>query len=122
MSEYELADLTTGAMNNFLASFTIFVSIVTAYVITAFAAGQRLTRIQVSVVNTCFLIACGSMGLLSVLIFQVFLRRVSALNAVNDTIVGPVVDFTWLVAALYSILTCASIIFMWNIRHSQPAA
>lgn len=122
MSEYELADLTTGAMNNFLASFTIFVSIVTAYVITAFAAGQRLTRIQVSVVNTCFLIACGSMGLLSVLIFQVFLRRVSALNAVNDAIVGPVVDFTWLVAALYSILTCASIIFMWNIRHSQPAA
>jgi hypothetical protein len=34
MSEYELAELTTGAMSNFLTSFTIFVSIVTAYVIT----------------------------------------------------------------------------------------
>jgi hypothetical protein len=62
MSEYELAELASGAMSNFLTSFTIFVSIVTAYAITAFAAGQRLSRIQVSVVNTCFLITCGAFG------------------------------------------------------------
>lgn len=117
MSEYELAELTTGAMGNFLASFTIFVSIVTAYIITAFAAGQRLSRVQASVLNACFLIACGSMGLLSVLIFQVFLRRVQALNSMNESIVGPVVDFTWFVAILYLMLTVGSFIFMWNVRH-----
>jgi hypothetical protein len=117
MSEYELAELTTGTMSNFLTSFTIFVSIVTAYVITAFAAGQKLSGIQVSVVNTCFLIGCGSMGLLSVLIFQVFLRRVEALNSMSGSLAGPVVDFTWFVAALYIVLTVGSFIFMWNVRN-----
>jgi hypothetical protein len=117
MSEFEIAELTTGAMSNFLTSFTIFVSIVTAYAVTAFAAGRRLSRLQVAVVNTCFLIASGAMGLLSVLIFGVFLRRAQALNSLNETVVGPVVDFTWLVAALYIVLTCSCIIFMWNVRH-----
>jgi hypothetical protein len=117
--EYELAELTTGTMSNFLTSFTIFVSIVTAYVTTAFAAGQKLSRIQVSVVNTCFLIGCGSMGLLSVLIFQVFLRRVEALNSLSGSLAGPVVDFTWFVSALCIVLTVGSFIFMWNVRHPR---
>jgi hypothetical protein len=117
MSEFEIAELTTGAMSNFLTSFTIFVSIVTAYAVTAFAAGRRLSRLQVAVVNTCFLIASGAMGILSVLIFGVFLRRAQVLNSLNETVVGPVVDFTWFVAALYIVLTCSCIIFMWNVRH-----
>jgi len=112
MSEYELADLTSGAMSNSLTSFTIFLSIVTAYVITAFAAGARLSKIQASVINTCFLIASGSMGLLSVLIFRVFLRRASSLGSVSATDEGTVVDFTWLVATLYLTLTCGSLFFI----------
>ena len=117
MSEYELAELTTGAMSNFLTSFTVFVSIVTAYAITAFSAGKRLSRVQVSVINTCFLLACCAIGLLSVLIFQVFLRRAQALSSLNESVTGSIVDFTWVVSALYVILTCGCIIFMRNVRH-----
>ena len=62
MSEYELAELAGLAMSNFLTTFTVFVSIVTAYVIAAFAAGQRLSKLQVSIVNSCFLIASGAIG------------------------------------------------------------
>ena len=79
MSEFELSELAGTSMSNFLTSFTVFVSIVTAYVVAAFAAGRKLTRLQVSVVNTCFLIASGAMGLLSVGIFRVFLERTQAL-------------------------------------------
>ena len=75
MTEYEISDLAGGAMSNFLTTFTIFMSIVTAYVIAAFVAGRRLSKIQASVVNFCFLISSGVIGLLSVLIFGVFLRR-----------------------------------------------
>jgi len=117
MSEYELAELTNGAMSNFLTSFTVFVSIVTTYAITAFSAGKRLSRVQVSVINTCFLLACGAIGLLSILIFQVFLRRAQLLSSLNDSVTGSIVDFTWAVAALYIILTCGCIIFMRNVRH-----
>ena len=118
MTEYELADLTGAAMSNFLTTFTVFMSIVTAYVIATFVAGSRLTKIQALIVNICFVISSGTMGLLSVLIFRVFMRRAQALEATGDVGGGALVDFTWAVAALYVILTIGSIIFMWNVRHS----
>lgn len=117
VTEYELADLTGAAMSNFLTSFTVFVSIVTAYVIAAFTAGKRLSKQQVYVVNTCFLMASGAIGLLSVLIFQVFLRRARALG--ESEIAGPVtLDFTWVVATLYLVLVCGSLFFMRNVRQT----
>ena len=117
MTEYELADLTGAAMSNFLTSFTVFVSIVTAYVIAAFTAGKRLSKPQVYVVNTCFLMASGATGLLSVLIFQVFLRRAQALG--ESEVASPVMlDFTWIVATLYVVLVCGSLFFMRNVRQT----
>jgi hypothetical protein len=117
VTEYELADLTGAAMSNFLTSFTVFVSIVTAYVIAAFTAGKRLSKQQVYVVNTCFLMASGAIGLLSVLIFQVFLRRARALG--ESEVAGPVtLDFTWVVATLYVVLVCGSLFFMRNVRQT----
>ena len=118
MSEFELAELAGTAMSNFLTSFTVFVSIVTAYVVAAFAAGRKLTKLQVSVVTTCFLIASVAIGLLSVLIFRVFLLRTQALSQLNnpDIGVGVVVDVTWAVAILYVILVCGSLVFMRNVR------
>jgi hypothetical protein len=120
MSDFELAELAGSAMNNFLTSFTVVVSIVTAYVIADFAAGRMLSKVQVSIVNFCFLIACGAMGLLSVLIFQVFLRRAHEANAVAESMTKTVVvvDFTWAVATLYIILMCGSLAFMWNVRQT----
>ena len=122
MSEFELAELAGTAMSNFLTSFTVFVSIVTAYVVAAFAAGWKLTKLQVSVVTTCFLIASVAIGLLSVLIFRVFLLRTQTLAQLNnpDIGVGVVVDVTWAVAILYVILVCGSLVFMRNVR--QPNA
>lgn len=115
MSEYELADLTTAAMSNFLTSFTVFVSVITAYVVAAFTAGKRLTKLQLYIVNGCFLIASSTMGLLSVLIFQVFLGRSRALG--DSAVAGPLtVDFTWIVATVYVVLICGSLLFMRNVR------
>ena len=120
MSEYELADLAGAAMGNFLTSFTVFVSIVTAYVIAAFTAGKKLTRLQVFIVNGCFLIASGAIGLLSVLIFQVFLARAEALG--DSGVASPItVDFTWIVATLYVVLICGSFVFMRNVRRTTSA-
>ena len=64
MTEYEIADLTASVLSNFLTSFTVFLSIVSAYVISAFAAGEKLTKIQLTIVNLCFLVAVGILGFL----------------------------------------------------------
>ena len=120
MSEYELTDLTAGAMSNFLTTFTIFVSLVTAFAITAFVAGARLSTVQVFVINACFLLSSSVMGLLSVLIFGVFLRRAKMVAELGSAGVGPIVNFTWFVAGLYILLTIGCLVFMWNVRHPDP--
>jgi hypothetical protein len=117
MSEYELADLTGGAMSDFLTSFTVFVSIVTAYVVAAFVAGKKLSRSQVATVNVRFLIASGAIGLLSILIFQAFLGRAQALG--GSEVASPIlVDFTWVVATLYVVLICGSLVFMRSVQRT----
>ena len=116
MTEYELADLAGVAMGNFLTSFTVFVSIVTAYVIAAFSAGDRLTRLQAAIVNSCFLLASSAIGLLSILIFQAFLRRARALG--ESGVASPItLDFTWIVSLLYLVLVAGSLAFMFSVRH-----
>ena len=48
MTEYEVADVAGSVLANFLTSLTVFLSIVSAYVISAFVAGQRLTYSGIS--------------------------------------------------------------------------
>ena len=119
MSEYELTDLAASAMANFLATFTIYMSIVTAYAITAFVAGIRLTRVQVTVINSCFLLSASTMGYLSYLIFGTFVRRARTADGMGGIDTGPVVDFSWYVATLYILLTVGCLFFMWNVRHPR---
>jgi hypothetical protein len=62
MTEYELSDYTSSIMGNFLTALTVYFSVVTVYVVAAFAAGSRLTKIQLVIVNTCFTVAAGELG------------------------------------------------------------
>ena len=121
MTEYEIRDLASGSMSNFLTTFTIFMSIVTAYIIAAFIAGRRLTGSQLAIVNACFLISSGVIGLLSYLIFRVFLRRAQEADAIVGTKSVLLIDFSWTVAVLYVILTIGSLTFMWNVRRKSDS-
>lgn len=118
MTQYELSDLAAIAMSNFLTTFTIFMSISTAYIVAAFVAGKRLSNYQVAIVNLCFLIATGTMGILSFLIFQNFVLRIRASQALISTESVSVINFGWVVAALYSVLIVGCLAFMWHTRQS----
>jgi hypothetical protein len=120
MDEYQLSDLAQGQMSNFLTSFTVFVSIVTAYVVAAFAAGSRLTRLQLLTVNFCFLLSAGAIGLLSFFLFQRFLALVLSMQTLQTEVPQvPLIDFSWFIAALYVALVLGSLIFMTNVRRQR---
>jgi len=117
MDEYQLSDLAQSQMGNFLTSFTVFVSIVTAYVVAAFVAGSRLTRIQLLTVNFCFLLSAGTIGLLSFFLFQRFLVLVRTMQALQTEVPQvPLLDFSWIVAVIYGALVLGSLVFMNNVR------
>jgi hypothetical protein len=114
MTEYEIADITASVMSNFLTSLTVFLSIVSAYVISAFGAGKRLTKIQLSIINLCFVVSVGILGFLAVSLFRRFLALAQSIHVEQGSIAS--VDFTWPLCALLIAIVFGCFIFMWNVR------
>ena len=120
MSEYEVADYTAALMGNFLSAITIYFSIVTAYVVTAFAAGARLSSLQLIIVNTVFTIAAGIVGALTYLIFGRFYYFATLVNEqLPET---PVVDFSAPIGLLLGAMYIGCLVFMWSTRRSKDDA
>jgi hypothetical protein len=90
---------------------------VSAYVISAFGAGKRLTKIQLLIVNLCFLVSVGILGFLVVSLFRRFFALAQSIH-VERGYVGAV-DFTWPLSALLIAIVLGCFIFMWNVRHGD---
>ena len=120
MTEYELADYATSVMNNFLSAIAIYFSVVTAYVVAAYTAGDRLSKLQLTIVNGTFAIAAGIMGLLSFLLFSRFYELVSqAGHSRGET---PLVDFRIPFGVLLTIVFLGCLLFMWTVRKKSTNA
>ena len=117
MSEYELADYVSSMMGNFLSVITIYFSIITAYVVAAFASGSKLTTTQLVIVNAVFVMAAGIIGSLTVVIFNRFYIFASQLQAINNSSV--LVNFTVPLAVLLITLFVSSLVFMWTVRRTN---
>ena len=117
MTEYEVADLTASVLSKILTSLTVFFSIVSAYVISAFAVGGKFTKIQLSIVNLCFLISVGILGFLIVSLYRRFFSLAQSIGVERGTIAA--VDFTWPLCALLVAIVSGCFIFMWNVRNGD---
>jgi len=115
---YEMADSTNSLLDTFLTTFTIFMSIVTAYVITAFAAGDRLTRFQQAIVNILFLLSTSVVGLLAMLTFQRFYLHALIAETPVGSLDSPV-DFTIPLTTIFVVLVLGAITFMWSVRRPK---
>ena len=115
MTEYEITSLGASIMANFLATFTIFLTIVTAYVITAFVAGPRLTSYQLSIVNACFLTSSLVIGFLSITIYQRATSLVRQTWELTET-TAPPIDVSLVLVLLYVGLLVGSFLFMSSVR------
>lgn len=117
MIDYGLAEYGSSVMSNFLSAITIYFSIATAYVIAAFVAGSRLTRLQLAIVNIGFTIAAGTMGTLSVLLFLRFFEIASQVQKTGAA--TPIVNFSIPIGILVAIVFCGCLVFMWSIRRES---
>jgi hypothetical protein len=118
VTEYELLDYIASLMANFQTSLALYFTIVTAYVVAAFIAGDRLTRLQLLIVNACFAIAAGIVGCLTVLLFSRFYSFAIQMSEVDG---APLVDFRWPLGLLVFAVFFGCLVFMWSIRSkSKP--
>ncbi|MEH6550670.1 MAG: hypothetical protein V7744_11850 [Pseudomonadales bacterium] len=119
MSQYELADYANSLLDTFLTEFTIFLTLVTAYIITAFVAGARLTTFQLWIINIVFSISTGIIGMLGFLTFSRFYMHAVIVETPAGSAVIEPLDFSWPIAFLLSALVAGSFIFMWSIRKTK---
>ena len=122
MTQYELADFTNSLLDTFLTEFTIFLSLVTAYIIAAFVAGARLSSFQLWIVNLVFSISTGIMGLLCFLTFERFFAHAVIADTPASAAASQPVDFTLPLIALLIALILGSFSFMWSIRRDRSNA
>jgi hypothetical protein len=113
VTEYELLDYIASLMANFQTALALYFTIVTAYVVAAFVAGDRLTWLQLFIVNACFVIAAGIVGSLTVLIFARFFSYATQAQVPDG---APLIDFRWPLGLLVFAVSIGCLIFMWSIR------
>jgi hypothetical protein len=59
MSEYELIDAFTSLVSIMQGSLTLYLSVITGYLVLAFVVGEKLTRFQVVIISILFIIFAG---------------------------------------------------------------
>jgi hypothetical protein len=116
MTAYELSDLIASGNANQVMIFTVFLTIVSAYLACAFVAGKKLNGIQVAILNGVFVLAVASNGLS---MFRATQRATELTDeAVRREIIGFPVQSTSAsaTAAFYTLVVLVSLVFMWSSR------
>ena len=122
MSSYELADLGQSAFGNSLSAYGIFLSLVTAYLATAYLVGKKLTGAQVSLLTALFVIVASLVGF-SVAAYtnagtEMIIR---AFPESRGGLLGPRLWLTPLVMMVNVFTVTMCLKFMWDIRHPKTS-
>ena len=122
MTEYEMADVLTSTTHAAVETFSVYVSLMVAYLVATYLAGQKLTNTQMTTVSILYVVIA------SVLVWAIYSymsRAISiadTLEAMNPGVnygAQPMTTNILTVAMSLGILACLR--FMWDIRHSKGA-
>ena len=129
MTVYEALDLAQSAYGNSLATYAIFLSITSGFLVTAYLVGRELTTTQFRLLTTFFLVVAAIL-IWSMSAYAYYGNEYSLLGrelveaARNEHV--PVWSVThvrsWLpefLALINSLTIFGSIFFMWNVRRPK---
>jgi len=123
MTEYELLDLTAGSINSMYDSVALYLSIISGYLLVAYLAGDKLTRVQTIIISILFVVgaALQCWGLIS---YQVANEEYMAAKEM----ISPLTEYQQgiakqgggrIIAAVMTVGIIASLYFMWSIRNTK---
>ena len=122
MTEYEMSDLILSRYANIAEQASLYFALVSGYLVMAFFIGKRLTRLQVCVVNSLFIM--WTIGIL--MGYNTSVEVVFQLSSAIAELENPTVkDNTGSIASFHSfsaiqiIGIVAALVFMWSVRHPR---
>jgi len=118
MTPYEYFDLAQGSLSNVTALVSLWVAILSGYVVVAYLVGARLTRAQVVMLNlnytiwSLFLLACGGNLIANGMTWENAAKTPEA----PVLFVPQAIYFHYCIGIL---LLITSLWFMWSVRHTK---
>ena len=120
MIEYELIDAISTYIVQSQNSLATYLTVTSGYLIVAYLAGAKLTQSQVLIVSALFLFSAAmstASGMASLSRAIVFVGELRVARPNDVVFLGPsgiVVSATFMLAGV-----CASLKFMWDVRHPK---
>ena len=120
MTEYELADAISSYSAGGGTYFTIWLTILSAYAITAYIAGKDFTSFQIMWLNTLYLFALalsivGFYGQFNAQVFYV--QVIKELNPASPQFMNS--SLLMSIAMVAVLGTLITLKFMWDVRHRK---
>ena len=126
MTEAEFVELIHNAVSFFMTSFTIWLSIVSAYLIAAYAVGRKLTAVHTVIIGILYIVCSSLFTALTLLFTTRISHMLQAKVEMFPNGVWPVrYDALFTQYALLGLAfimvggIVASLYFMWSIRHPK---
>ena len=129
MTEFEAAILRNDVAANILmmgdgiaSHIAIYLTLISGYLIAAFLAGNRLSKVQVSIATALYTLAYLFQSLLLLAYFRAASRNIDYYQTLNpDAGVGLIGDMGggYLGLIVVILVYIASIWFMWNVRGAR---
>ena len=122
MTEYEMTDVATAVISNILASQALFLTVLFAYLLAAYAVGKRLTTFQAGFVSFVFLLVSLSStnGAYSFAQDALYLgHRISELRGQAPASLSAAPSTLIAILGGRVVVTLGAIYFMWQVRHPK---
>jgi hypothetical protein len=120
MTEYEIVDVIISFLSAALTSMALYLTTVTGYIVAAFIAGDRLTKLQVTIVNIFFLFVAGlfTFGTTGSLVREwSYLGKLRAISPEEPILLSA--GIIWFIGITMLMGIFASLSFMWSVRHPK---
>ena len=120
MTEYEMGDLLTSTSFAAVESFSMYVALMAAYLVSAYFAGQNMTRSQVVLVSILYSIAALGMTWNTYTYMSRAIPLADALGTLNPNLTYGAQPFARNIAAVIEVLgVLCALKFMWDVRHPK---
>ena len=120
MTEYEISDLLTSTSFAAVESFSMYVALMAAYLVSAYFAGQNMTRSQVVLVSILYSIAALGMTWNTYTYMSRAIPLADALGTLNPNLTYGAQPFARNIAAVIEVLgVLCALKFMWDVRHPK---
>lgn len=132
MTEYEIADLAVstqelywqqaqalqGIMDHTFNTLEYFGTLLFGYLMVAYFIGAQLTRVQVVILTTLYLFWVVRLGIVLNVVLISGQIIIGEMGKISPDLI-PTIPSLWGPYAILTLLTLASLYFMWNVRHPK---